>query len=280
MNKQISLLLICFIAVFSTDAQILINEYSAANYDTYTDNYAEYEDWIELYNPTVSDIDISGWFLTDKPSNATKWQIPSSFIVPANGTAIIYCSGRDELLGGSAHSNFKITQTKGNEILMLTDASNVFQDSIRVLPNQNSHSRGRETNGSAIWKVFTTASPNGNNVGAVEEYASRPIFSQSGGYNSASVSLNLSSPDPNISIYYTTNGDEPNNGSNLYSIGTPININNTSVVKAIAYSSNPNIPPSFIEYNTFFINDTHTIPILSISGDDVLDLLTQIVGDA
>ena len=139
MKKQISLILICFIVIFSTDAQILINEYSAANYDTYTDNYSEYEDWIELYNPTVSDIDISGWFLTDKPSNATKWQLPSSFIVPANGTAIIYCSGRDELLGGSAHSNFKITQTKGNEILLLTDASNVFQDSIRVLPNQNSH---------------------------------------------------------------------------------------------------------------------------------------------
>ena len=33
------------------------------------------------------------------------------------------------------------------------------------------------------------------------------------------------------------------------------------------------MPPSFIEYNTYFVDDNHTIPILSISGDQVLDLL-------
>ena len=79
------------------------------------------------------------------------------------------------------------------------------------------------------------------------------------------MNLTISSPDPNVTIYYTTNGDSPDNTSNVYS--GPINIAVTSVVKAIAYSSTPNIPPSFIDYHTFFINDTHTIPILSISGD-------------
>ena len=58
------------------------------------DNYGEFEDWVELYNPTAAAIDINGWALTDKPSNPTKWLFPSSFIVPANGVAIIYCSGR------------------------------------------------------------------------------------------------------------------------------------------------------------------------------------------
>ena len=43
----------------------------------------------------------------------------------------------------------KITQTKGNEVLMLSDASSIFQDSVKVFPNQNSHSRGRETDGAA-----------------------------------------------------------------------------------------------------------------------------------
>ena len=113
MNKLIYTLFFIYFSLFTLKGQnIVINEYSAANYNTYQDNYGEYEDWVELYNTSAVAIDIDGWTITDKPSNPTKWTIPSSFIIPANGVAIIYCSGRDELIGGNAHTNFKITQTK------------------------------------------------------------------------------------------------------------------------------------------------------------------------
>lgn len=251
--------------------QVLINEYSGANYDTFQDNYGEYEDWVELYNATGAPVDLNGWYLSDKSTNPLKWQFSSSFLVPANDVALIYCSGRDEILGGSAHTDFKITQTRGNEVLVLSDPSGIFVDSVRVMPNQKSHSRGREANGSINWSVFVTATPGGGNANPQQEYATTPIFSQNSGYHSAAINLSVSSPDPNITIYYTTNGDEPDNTSSVYV--TPINISNTMVVKAVAYSSTPNIPASFIGYNTFFINDTHTIPILSISGDQVDNLL-------
>ena len=78
---------------------------------------------MELYNTSNTDVDINGWYLTDKSNNLTKWQFPSSFIVSANSVAIIYCSGLDEIVGGVAHSNFKITQTKFNEVFVLSDAS-------------------------------------------------------------------------------------------------------------------------------------------------------------
>ena len=116
MNKLIYTFLIIIFSLLAANGQIVINEYSAANYDTYPDNYTAitggYNDWVELYNPTAAAIDINGWTLTDKPSNPTKWLFPSSFIVPANGVAIVYCSGRDEITPAGAHTNFKITQTK------------------------------------------------------------------------------------------------------------------------------------------------------------------------
>ena len=68
--------------------QIVINEFSASNFDSHQDNYGEYEDWIELYNTSNSDVDLNGWYLTDKPNNLTKWQFPSSFIVSANSVAL------------------------------------------------------------------------------------------------------------------------------------------------------------------------------------------------
>ena len=69
-----------------------------------------------FYNPSPNDVDLNGWFLTDKTNNPTKWMFPSSFVVPSLGTVIVYCSGRDEINANNAHSNFKITQTKGNEV--------------------------------------------------------------------------------------------------------------------------------------------------------------------
>ena len=226
---------------------------------------------MELYNTSNTDVDINGWYLTDKSNNLTKWQFPSSFIVSANSVAIIYCSGLDEIVGGVAHTNFKITQTKFNEVFVLSDASGSVVDSISVVPTQNSHSRGRETNGNSTWSVFTTATPNANNTGAMLEYAPMPSFSQTSGYYNAPFDLTLSSTDPNAIIYYTTDGSKPDNTSTQYS--GPFNISSTSVVKAVAYSTNGSVPSSFIDYHTFFINDTHTIPILSVSGDSVAVLI-------
>ncbi len=54
---------IFFFYVNSLMSQIVINEYSAANYDSFQDNYGEYEDWLELYNNSATAIDISGWQL-------------------------------------------------------------------------------------------------------------------------------------------------------------------------------------------------------------------------
>ena len=267
----------CLISVFhaflhsSLLGQIVINEFSASNFDSHQDNYGEHEDWIELYNTSNSDVDLNGWYLTDKPNNLTKWQFPSSFIVSANSVAIIYCSGLDEINGGVAHSNFKITQTKFNEVFVLSDASGSVVDSISVVPAQKSHSRGRDVNGGSTWSLFTTATPNANNTGAMLEYAPMPSFSQTSGYYSGPFDLTLSSTDPNALIYYTTDGSRPDNSANLYT--GPFNISSTSVIKAVAYSTNGSVPPSYIEYHTFFINDTHTIPILSVSGDSVAILI-------
>ena len=271
MLKKIYFILPFLLTAFLVNSQVVINEYSASNFDSHLDNYGEYEDWVELYNTTNSDIDLNGWSLTDKPANLPKWSFTGSFIISANSVAIVYCSGRDELVGGVAHTNFKITQTKAGEVFVLSDASGNIIDSARAIPAQKSHSRGRDVNGGSSWSVFTTATPNTSNTGAMLEYAPVPIFSQSSGYYSAPFDLTLSCADPNAILYYTTDGSKPDNSANLYT--GPFNISSTSVVKAVAYSTNGLVPPSFIDYHTFFINDTHTVPILSVSGDSVAVLI-------
>ena len=85
----------------------------------------------------------------------------------------------------------------------------------------------------------------------MQEYATTPMFSQNSGYYGGPISLSITSPDPNVTIYYTTNGDFPDNTATQYT--GPITIGSTQVIKAVAYSSNANIPQSFIGFNTYFI---------------------------
>jgi hypothetical protein len=82
------------VTCFSVNSQVLINEYSCSNVSGPTDVYGEREDWIELYNPTGSIVDLTGWYLSDKASNLTKWIIPSG-TVSANGYKMVFCSKRN-----------------------------------------------------------------------------------------------------------------------------------------------------------------------------------------
>ena len=67
MLKKLYFTFLFLLSTFLVNSQVVINEYSASNFDSHLDNYGEYEDWVELYNTTNSDIDLNGWSLTDKP---------------------------------------------------------------------------------------------------------------------------------------------------------------------------------------------------------------------
>lgn len=47
-------------------------------------------DWLELYNPSPTPIDISYWFLTDDKNSKKKYQFPGGSSVPANVYLLVY----------------------------------------------------------------------------------------------------------------------------------------------------------------------------------------------
>ncbi|NVO03607.1 MAG: CotH kinase family protein [Bacteroidetes bacterium] len=248
--------------------QVVINEYSCANVSSFTDNYGGYEDWVELYNTTASPVSLNGWYMSDKKTNPTKWKITTATI-PANGFLRVWASGRN-ISTGTLHAGFKLTQCKP-EAIVLANTTGVIIDSLTLKPNLEGHSRGRTTNGANTWSVFMNPTPNASNASPYTEYATRPIMSIAAGFYAIAQSLTITSPDPGVTIRYTIDGSTPTAASTLYTM--PINISTTKVVRAKAFSSIPNVPASFIESNTFFINASHTTEVVSIYGDQILPLL-------
>ncbi len=268
---RILLALAMCLCTLHISAQVLINEICASNMNGLSDNYGDREDWIELYNSSASTVNIGGWFLSDDPVNPQKWVIPSGQTIAAGAYRTVFCSGKDVIAGTYIHTNFKITQTK-SESVILTKANGMAADSYTFnIPNQSDHSYGRSPNGSATWKIFTLPTPAAANVSSsFQSYAPGVQASQNSGFYAGSISVSLST-GAGFTIRYTTNGNEPNAASSLYS--GALNISTTTVLKARAFSSDPQILPGFVTANTYFVNVNHAVPVVSIAGNNVVSLL-------
>lgn len=274
MKKQ--LLLLAVLSVFGmtpATAQLKINEYSCANVSTFTDNNGNYEDWVELYNPGSSAVALSGYYLSDDAADPQKWQFPSTApSVPAGGVVRVICSGADIIFGVWIHTSFKLTQCKPDGII-LSNPGGSMVDSVQLRRNQDNHSWGRNPDGASSWAVYTTPTPNAlNSTGTpMQTYATSPQFSVAPGFYPGAQTISLSSPDPGVTIRYTTDGSEPTAASTQYA--SPLNVSGTTVIRAKAFSSNSSVPASFIESNTYFIGVTHTTGVISVYGDQTDDLI-------
>jgi hypothetical protein len=270
MRKIFYPLFCLLIFTYHSDCQVIINEYSAANMTTIFDNYNDNEDWIELYNVGSDMVDLEGYFLSDNINNPGKWMIPAGVTIDAGQHLLIFCSDRDEVTPGFIHAGFKLTQTK-NEYVVLSAPDMTTLDIIQITdPNKMNHSRGRVTDGDPNWGVFINPTPGAPNAFPFAEYTSKPEFNVAPGFYSGSITVGISAA-PNAQIHYTLDGSEPTPNSPLFT--NPITITQTTVVKAIAYDPDPQVPLSFVEANTYFIDETHYVPVISIAGTDILDLM-------
>lgn len=249
-------------------AQVLINEYCAANVSVNTDNFGENEDWVELYNAGGAAVNLGGYWMSDKINNIQKWQMPAINLAPG-ARVIIWCSSRD-ITTGPYHTNFGLTQSENNEHIILADPAGTILDSTAVRRCLRNHSRGRTTDGATTWGVFTTPTPNAANNGAVS-YANKANMSVPGGIYAGAQNITLSTTDPTLTIRYTVNGSTPTAASPAYA--GPIPINATTVLRARAFSADPNVIPGFVETHTYLIGVSHTIPIVSLWGDNNLNQL-------
>ena len=65
-----------FTRAFAEVGEVFINEISAINVGEATDEDGDWPDWIEIANQSDSEVNLSGWSLTDNTSEPHKWVFP------------------------------------------------------------------------------------------------------------------------------------------------------------------------------------------------------------
>lgn len=248
---------------------LLINEYSAANRN-FNDGFGRNEDWIELYNASPTDyFNLAGYHLSNNINNPTKWQIQSG-VIPPNSKVLVFCSNRNISSGTVLHANFDLTQTDQDEVV-LSNPSGAILESHVMFTTQTNHSYGRTSDGAATWSVFSTPTPGASNANGFSNYTTKPLFGLNPGRYPGPITVSLSTVGQNEQIRYTINGATPTATSTLYT--GPISVTQSTVIRARTFSTATGILPGFIETNTYFINESTTLPVVSISGDANLSQL-------
>jgi spore coat protein CotH len=138
---------------------VVINEFMAQNTKTITDSNGQYEDWVELYNNTGNDIDISNWYLSDSYTQPSKWQFPANTIIPKNGFVLIWADEDSTQKG--IHAMFKLSAS--GEQLILSKSDMTIMDSIKFGTQTSDISMARIPNGTGTFKTVSSPTPNSTN---------------------------------------------------------------------------------------------------------------------
>jgi hypothetical protein len=147
-------------------SEVVINEIMAANTKTVADPKGQFDDWIELYNKSDKEVDISGWFISDNPDKIAKWELPSGTKIPAKGFLIIWADeDSSQNTATSLHANFKLSASSG-ETIFLSDKTKANVDKVTFGAQQDDISYARKPNGTGNF-VASTPTFNKNNDGTL-----------------------------------------------------------------------------------------------------------------
>lgn len=142
---------------------IYLNEFMANNTSTIADEFGEFDDWIEIYNPNNFDVNLSGYYISDDLTNLTKYQIPAGTaeaIVPAQGHLIVWADSQSEQ--GPLHTNFSLSSSGEDLVLVGPNGENI-RDQYTYTSVSADISEGRAFDGAPNWVLFETPTPGSAN---------------------------------------------------------------------------------------------------------------------
>lgn len=146
------------------DMGLYINEFMASNATTICDSFGSYSDWIELYNSTDTDMDISGFGISDNLSQPMKYRFPDGTTIAAKGYLVVFCSGNEGMQNGELHAPFGL-RSYGEDVVIANRAGRII-DSYSFKNQETDVSMARIPDGAGEFQPNSQPSPGYPNTGA------------------------------------------------------------------------------------------------------------------
>ncbi|MDG5766203.1 CotH kinase family protein [Balneolales bacterium ANBcel1] len=188
--------------------QLYLNEIMASNGATIADEDGDNEDWVEIYYAGEEPLNLEGFGLSDDYDRPFRWEFPDITIQPGE-FLLVWASNKDRRdPDGELHTNFAISSAGEEVILTAPDGQRLDELPPTEIPTDISI--GRYPDGIGDWYFYahpTPGEPNGDD--GYQEMLEPVSYSHQGGFYTGDFQLELSHPDPDVTIIYTLDGSEP-----------------------------------------------------------------------
>ena len=264
-NQYLILIFALLITTYKAKADPIINEILASNLNYISDNYGDYDDLIEIYNPTNSEINLSGYYISDSYDNLTKWIFPlnnSQFILPPDGYIKLWADG--EIDEGPDHLSFSLNKNGESVILTSPDGSTII-DHKDFDYQMTNVSYGRDSQNNDNWIYFINPTIGYENNSGLNGILKPPFILPDGGYYSQPISVFLTNTNSTGEIYYTLNSELPNENDLQYE--NQILLDNSYVINARSFKNNFIPSHSNSQLYIMNMNEPYSLPIFTILTD-------------
>ena len=247
------------------ESPLIISEVCAANPDSRQNAGGVHPDWVELCNRSSSAVKLSDYFLSDKKSDRFLFLLPERELRPGE-YIVVYCSkdfAGEEDARNALHAPFSLGSDAEHLWLTKVDGMTADAVSLRDMPVNGSYGREEGRNG---WFYFEENTPGTRNSGGCRHIAAAPEASLAPGqYDGVSELLvELSDPSGSGSVWYTTGGDMSQEKLTRYT--EPVRITETTILRAVTLEDGACRSP--VSVFSYFVNEGHTFPIVSLVGDN------------
>jgi hypothetical protein len=238
---------------------VVINEIMAANDTTVADSdFGGFGDWVEIFNPTAAAVDLTGFYLTDDPSEPAKWRFPDGTHVGPYGYLLVWADNRAVGL----HTNFRLS-ADGESVGLYGPAVNVV-DLIHFGPQSQDVSYGRTPDGGPNWGYFNLPTPGDQNAStSYAGIAPAPSFSIPRGAYPPGSTVALMTDLAGATVRFTTDGRPPTEASPAFS--EDVVLSSTTVIRAATFRDG--YLASRATTHTYLVGETTTLPIVSLATD-------------
>jgi hypothetical protein len=245
----------------------------ASNDSNIADPQDEYDDWIELYNGCGVAVDIGGMWLADSQN---WWQVPTDKPAETNiapGGYLLIWADNDTGDTPGLHAGFRLNREGDGISLYAADASTLI-DTIEFGNQGTDISYGRYPDAGHNLRFFGVPTPGWQNEGAYIDEVADTKFSHNRGFCDTPFNLSVTCNTSDANIYYTLDGSEPNEfaGGSTYAYTGPIDINKTTVVRAVAFK--PGYLPTNVDTHTYIFganSPRKTLPTVSLVSAELVD---------
>lgn len=135
---------------------VTINEVMAGNTLTFKDGDGDYSDWVEIYNGSDKEMDLTGWGLSNRESETKRWVFPAMKLAPKE-YKVVFVSGKNRTdPTKDLHANFRLNGFK--DIVLLSNLRGQIVSEISI-NNLKADTSFGAVPGSDKWQVFVHPTP-------------------------------------------------------------------------------------------------------------------------